>query len=220
MDKGLIPQTIPEMGGLEIVTLNTKGYQERPRSTERLLGQMQKFIVEHYKGDDVLSLAEFQDEIQERRNKNYTIDVAVDKGTKQIVAVVAHDVVDMPKEITPQKLMPGNDQYTSIYYARSRGGGIFTTSKEYEPVLQLMVENAMHSAQQYSHSNGKTNVGLITIDSKHKRVLHNLAQKYGGGYTPVEIGVPTLRDDVVGPDYPTSNLVAIHNEKPIVIPNE
>ena len=212
-----IPQTVPELGGLEIITLNRKGYKQDPISTERLLKQVEQFISKHYIKDDALSLDEFKDELQERRNKNYTINMAVDSKTKEIVAVVAHDVVDVPKTISPTKLLPGQDQYTSIYYATARGGGKYRTSEKYEPVLQMLMGHAMQSDQKYSAAHGKTNVGLITIDSRHKRVLHALAQKYGGGYSPVDIGVPTLRDDVVGPDYP-SNFEEIHKEKPVIIP--
>lgn len=203
----------------DIVTINRKSYTDNPQFFGRVLTGVQEFIEEHYKPDDVLSRREFAKELKDVQNKNYTIDAVVDRVSKEIVAVVAHDVVDVPQKITRQELVPGDEQYTSVYYATARGGGKFTTSKQYEPVLQMLIENAMQSGQKYSASRGKTNVGFITIDSRHKRVLHGLAQKYGGGYTPVEVGVPTLRDGVVDKNYPDSNLIAVHNEKPVVIPN-
>ncbi len=212
-------QKVSELGGLEIVTLNRSSYKTHPILGKRLLEQVQGFIAEHYMADDVLSQEEFKDEIQEPKNKNYTIDVAIDSNTKEVVAVVAHDVADVPKVITSTELRLGQNQYTSIYYATAKGGGKHNTSKKYEPALQMLIEHAMKSGQQYSASHDKTNVGLITIDSRHKRVLHDLAQKFGGGYSPVEVGVPTLRDDVVEQDY-HKNFEELHKEKPVVIPSK
>ena len=217
MTDNVLASETPELGGLEIITLNRDGYRKNPVNTEMILNQVAQFISKHYIKDDALSFEEFKDELQERRNKNYTIDAAVDPKTKEIVAVVAHDVVDVPRAITPQGLPPGQNQYTSIYYAIAKGGSKSKPSEKYEPVLQMLIEHALQSDQKYSVAHGKTNVGLITIDSRHKRVLRAMAKKYGGGYSPVKVGVPTLRDDVVGPDYP-NNFEEIHKEKPVIIP--
>lgn len=206
------------MGGLELITINRKNYQANPQFFGRVLTKVQEFIAESYKESDVLSRDEFASELKNPKNKNYTIDTVVDRSTKEVVAVVAHDVADVPRTPSTDELKPGQYQYTSIYYARAKGGGKYTTAKKYEPVLQMLIERIMGSGKKYSNSKGKINIGLITIDSRHKRVLHSLGQHYGGGYTPVDLGVSTLDDEIVGKDY-EKNFEEHHKERPVVITN-
>ena len=221
MAKVEVQETVQkELGGLEVITINRRNYQQHPQFYGRVLTKVQQFLAESYKESDVLSREEFKFELlQNPKNKNYAIDAVVKGDTKEVVAFVAHEVLDVPKSPSAVELQAdGQHQYTSIYYARAKGGGKRTTAKRYEPVLEMLIEHVMKSGQKYSASKGKVNVGLITIDSRHKRVFKSLSEKYGGGYLPVDLGVPTLSDEVLEKNY-CENFEEHHKEKPVVIPN-
>ncbi len=201
------------------VTINPRNYRDNPQLYGRYLTKVQKFLAESYKGADVISKEWFEFELKNPKNQNYTIDALLDPTTRKVVAVVSHGVEDVPKSPgTTELVADGENQFTSIYYARSRGGGKYTTSKKYEPELQWLLEHAMISGQKYSTSKGKVNVGLTTVDARHKRVLGNLTANYGGGYLPFEVGVPSLSDDVKK-DYDKRNFNEDHKEKLLVIPS-
>ncbi len=200
------------------VTINQQNYRTNPQLFGRYLTKAQQFLEESYNDGDVIERTQFQSELKNPNNQNYTIDTLVDPKTKEVVAVVVHGVANMP--ISHDDLNPdGNNQFMAVYYARSRGNGKSAIAKRYEPALKWLLEQAIKSGTEYSAKNSMTNRGLITADSRHKRVWSSLAEAYGGGYVPPEegVGVPTLSEKA-GQDYEL-NFKEHHKEKLVAIPS-
>lgn len=200
------------------VTINPENFRSNPELYGGYLTKIHRFFKESYKGDDVIDKSQFVFELQNPKNQNYTIDAIVDPATNKIVAAAAHGVGNVP--VSPNDLThDGSNQFTAVYYARARGRGKSAIAKKYEPALKWLLENAIKAGQEYSTGKGMKNLGLLTADSRHKRVWNNLAESYGGGYLPVEegVGVPTLSEKV-GKDYEL-NFKEHHKEKLVAITN-
>lgn len=197
-------------------TITPENFRTNPELYGTYLTKIHRFLGESYKGDDVIDRSQFLFELQNPKNQNYTLDAILDPSTNRVVAAVAHGVGNVP--VSPSDLSHDEGhQFTAVYYARARGKGKSAIAKKYEPALKWLLENVLKSGQEYSESKGMTNVGLLTADSRHKRVWNSLAQSYGGGYLPPEdgVGVPTLSEKV-GKDYEL-NFKEHHKEKLVAI---
>lgn len=205
-------------------TITPESYQTNPQLYGKYLTKVHEFLDGSYKEGDVIARKHFVAELKKQEKQNYTIDALVDPSTKEIVAAVSHGVANVPVSTT-DFTHDGNNQFTAVYYARARGNGKSAIAKKYEPALGWLLEEAIRSGKDYSVSKSMVNVGLLTADSRHKRVWDSLTKNYGGGYLPGKkdkegkegVGVPTLSEKV-GEDYDL-NFQEHHKERLVAIPS-
>lgn len=206
------------------ITINPESYRANPQLCGKYLTKVHEFLDGSYKEGDVIARKHFAAELKNQENQNYTIDALVDPRIKEVVAAVSHGVANVPVSTT-DFTHDGDNQFTAVYYARARGNGKTAIAKKYEPALKWLLEEAIESGKEYSASKRMLNVGLLTADSRHKRVWDSLAKNYGGGYLPSEkdkkgregVGVPTLSEKV-GQDYGL-NFKEHHKERLVAIPS-
>lgn len=167
------------LSGLEVAIINNRNHEYYDRG----LRAAQELLARSYSENKVIYYEDAKAELSRHGNDAYQWIVAAHKG--KVVATVVYDVWNVPRSPIDQKLVAdGKNQYTSLFYAT-------TSAKKYEPLLKDMIEEAIKRAKSYSRRHGKRNVGILTDDIKHPKVIYELAERFGGGVVG-KLGVPTL----------------------------
>lgn len=195
------------LSNLEIIAINHQTHEQY----DDVLKEAQGLLTRSYTPDEILSYDEAKAELSDAANDAYTWLIARDKNTRKVVSTVVFDVWPIPRAPIDRKLISdGRTQYTPIFYATAYGDG-------HEPILKRLIgENVVGLANKYSNMKGKRNIGILTGDTRHVKVLRELSKQHGGGYLG-KIGVPTLEDAKIEQDYEI-NFKAAGNEKLIFIP--
>ncbi len=182
MSKSSIPDD------LETVVINHSNHNK----LDDELRNAQKFLSTRYSSDKVLPYEAAKGILRDKANKDYRWIVVKQKGN--IVALAVSDIWNVPKSTSKDKLISdGKNQYTALFYATSAG-------KKYEPVLEAIIniQVILHADLTSSHYR-KRNIGILTDDTRHKRVLRRVVKEMGGlvntyGGSLGKTGVPTLKD--------------------------